>query len=57
MEGKHLGLRIDEQTHYKLKYIAEYEGRSINKQVIHLIQKCIRAYERENGPIDMPKPE
>ena len=51
MEGKHLGLRIDESTHSKLKYIADYEGRSINKQVIYLVQKCIREFEKEHGEI------
>ena len=51
MDNKHLGLRIDEKTHNKLKYIAEYEGRSINKQVIHLIHCCIREFEKENGSI------
>ena len=51
MQEKHLGLRIDDETHYKLKYISEYEGRSINKQVIYLVQKCIRDFEKENGAI------
>lgn len=55
MDNKHLGLRIDGETHYKLKYIAEYDGRSINKQVIHLIHKCIREFEKENGTIEVPK--
>ncbi|MBR2879444.1 MAG: hypothetical protein IKC02_02090 [Oscillospiraceae bacterium] len=53
MEQKHLGLRFDSDTHYKLKYIAEYEGRSINKQVLHLIHKCIREFEKENGIIEV----
>lgn len=29
-KDKHLGLRIDSETHEKLKSLAEYEGRSIN---------------------------
>ena len=48
---KHLGIRMDRQLHKKLVYIAEYEGRSLNWQVIHLIQECVRAFEREHGPI------
>ena len=48
---KHLGIRMDSQLHKKLVYIAEYEGRSLNWQVIHLIQECVRAFEREHGPI------
>jgi len=51
-KDKHLGLRIDAETHGKLHYIAAYEGRSGNKQVLYLIQKCIREFEKEHGPID-----
>ena len=57
MELKHLGLRIDGETLRKLKYIADYEGRSINKQVLHLVQKCVREFEKENGMIDAPEDE
>ena len=39
---KHLGLVISNELHYKLKYIAEYDGRSLNGQVIYLINKCIK---------------
>lgn len=55
MEKKeaHLGLRMERSAHDKLKYIAAYEGRSINKQVLHLITTCIREFERANGPIDL----
>ena len=38
-KDKHLGLRIDPETHRKLKSLAEYEGRSINREVLHLIKK------------------
>lgn len=48
---KHLGLRIDSETHSKLKELAEYDGRSINGEVIYLIRQAIRDYERKNGPI------
>lgn len=33
---KHLGLRIDAETHKKLKSLAEFEGRSINGEVLYL---------------------
>ena len=46
---KHLGLVISNELHYKLKYIAEYDGRSLNGQVIYLINKCIREFEKESG--------
>lgn len=46
-KDKHLGLRIDSDTHEKLKELAEYDGRSINGEVIYLIRQAIRDYERE----------
>lgn len=50
---KHLSLRLDDETRLKLKYIAKYEGRSINGQVMHLIYGCIKQYETANGKIDL----
>ena len=50
-EIKHIGLRVSPETHRKLRYIAAYEGRSINGQTHYLIQKCIREFEKEHGPI------
>lgn len=50
---KHLGLRIDAQLHRKLRYIAEYEGRSINGQIIYLIRQCAGEFEAKNGFIDI----
>ena len=54
---KHLGLRIDRETHYKLHYISDYEGRSANGEVLYLIRKEIAAFEKQNGPIVLPEPE
>lgn len=48
---KHIGLRVAPEIHDKLAYIAEYEGRTLNGQAYYLIQKCIRDFEKENGPI------
>ncbi len=50
-KDKHLGLRINSDTHKKLKELAEYEGRSINGEVIYLIRQAIRDYERKNDSI------
>lgn len=50
-EIKHLGLRIAPELHQKLAYISNYEGRSLNGQVYYLIQRCIREFEQEHGPI------
>ena len=43
--------RVSPEIHQKLRYIAKYEGRTINGQVLYLILTCIRDFERENGPI------
>ena len=52
---KHIGFRIENELHGKMAYIAEYEGRSLTGQMIHLMQKCVRDFEREHGPIELPK--
>ena len=51
-EYKHLGIEISPELHAKLKYIAKYEGRSMNGQVLYLIRVCIKDFEKENGTIE-----
>lgn len=51
-DNKHLGIEIEPELHAKLKYIAKYEDRSINGQVLYLIRQCIRNFEDENGVIE-----
>lgn len=48
---KHLGIHIEGEIHRKLKYIAAYEGRSVNGQVLYLVRQCIRTFEKEHGEI------
>lgn len=50
-KNKHLGIEIDPELHQKLYYIAKYEGRSGNGQILYLIRQCIREFEAVNGPI------
>lgn len=50
-ENKHLGIEINPTLHRKIKYISEYEGRSINGQILYLIRQCIKNYEAENSEI------
>lgn len=54
-KDKHLGLRIDNELHYKLHYISQYEGRSANGQVIYLIRQYIDQFENEHGVIEVPE--
>ena len=42
---KHLGIRIDDDLHYKLHYISKYEGRSANGQILYLIRQCISEFD------------
>ena len=51
---KHLGIHIDPVLHYKLKYLADYEGRSLNREILYLARKEIEAFEREHGEIAVP---
>lgn len=50
-KNKHLGIEIEPELHYKLHYIARYEGRSGNGQILYLIRQCIREFEDKEGPI------
>ena len=49
--NKHLGIEIEPELHYKLHYIAKYEGRSANGQILYLIRQCIRDFEEKIGEI------
>lgn len=52
---KYIGLRVLPEVHAKLSSIAEYEGRTINGQVLWLINRYIREFEQQVGPIDLPE--
>ncbi|MGW7932124.1 Arc family DNA-binding protein [Staphylococcus xylosus] len=45
-------LRIPQEKLDKIRYIAESEGRSANKEIERLIDKHIRNFENENGKIN-----
>lgn len=51
--NKHLGLEINPELHYKLHYIAKYEGRSANGQILYLIRQCIKQFEEAEGEIKL----
>jgi hypothetical protein len=50
---RHLSLRIDDDLLQKFHYVADYDGRSANNQVLYLIKKCIADFEKEHGNIDI----
>ena len=52
-ENKHLGIEIDKDLHYKLRYVAQYEGRSGNGQVLYVLKEYIKRFEEQNGKINI----
>jgi len=52
----HIGIRVkDRALHYKLGYIAQYEGRSANGHILYLVRKSIEAFEAKHGEISVPE--
>ena len=51
MSIKSVSIRIDEEMLNKLYVVADYEGRSLNSQVLILIRESIAAYEERHGKI------
>lgn len=52
MAIKSVSIRIEEEMLHKIAYIADYEGRSVNSQVLVLIRENIKDFEDANGAID-----
>ena len=51
-DNKHLGIEIDPELHGKLRYIAKYEDRSINGQILYLVRRCVHEFEEQHGEIE-----
>ena len=45
-------LRVKQELLDKLGYIAEYEGRTKNRELEQMIRKRIREFEAEHGTIE-----
>ncbi|GHU54038.1 hypothetical protein AGMMS49975_13780 [Clostridia bacterium] len=54
-KGKHIGIRIDDELHYKLHYLSKYDGRSANGEILYLVRKAIAEFEEKNGEIKQEK--
>ena len=46
---KSVSIRIPESLLSELRNVAEYEGRSINSQVVYLIRQCVKNFRIENN--------
>jgi len=53
MAIKSVSIRIEEEMLKKFGYVADYEGRSVNSHILALIRREIKAFEKENGAIDI----
>lgn len=46
-------LRIDPILLEKLGYIAEYEGRTKNAQLVQMVKRLVAKFEKEHGEIEL----
>ena len=53
MSIKSISFRLDETLLKKLHYIADYEGRSANSQVMVLIRDAVNEFEEKHGKIEL----
>lgn len=50
----YLTIRMNRELHDKFQSVAAYEGRSMSRQILYLMNRCVTDFERQNGPIDLP---
>ncbi|MDE5740960.1 MAG: TraY domain-containing protein [Oscillospiraceae bacterium] len=55
MEDKFLRytLRIDRILFAKFRYVAEYEGRSANKEIEQMLKRRVEEFEKEHEEIEV----
>lgn len=46
-------LRVDRMLFQKFRYIAEYEGRSANKEIEQFIKRAVADFEAKHGKIEI----
>lgn len=46
-------LRIDENLYKKIRLIAESDRRSINNQIITVLEKFVSGIEKKHGPLQV----
>lgn len=45
-------LRVDRQLFKKFRYVAEYEGRSANKEIEQFLKRHVAKFEEKHGTIE-----
>lgn len=46
-------LRIDDDLKEKMKYVADYNGRSLNKEIEQVMKKAVESFELTHGEIKL----
>lgn len=50
-------LRLDDALREKLRYIANENSRSLNKEIEFIVKQHVSNYEKEHGKIPLPEKE
>lgn len=50
-------LRLDDSLREKLRYIANQNSRSLNKEIEFLVKQYVGNFEKEHGEISLPEKE
>lgn len=48
-------MRIDKTLYQKFRYIAEYSGRSVNKEIEQMLKRRVEKFEKEHEEIILDK--
>ena len=47
-------IRVNRTLFAKFRYVANYDGRSANKEIEQLMKKRVAEFEAEHGKIELP---
>ena len=50
---KSVSIRIPEKLLEEIRYVAKYEDRSVNSQVLYSIRRCVEEFKDKHGEIDI----
>lgn len=50
-------MRIDKTLYQKFRYIAEYSGRSVNKEIEQMIKRRVEKFEKDHEEIILDEKE
>ena len=56
-EEKHLTVRVEKVILAKFKHACDYEGRSMNKQLLLYIRNTVKEFEAKHGAIELQQDE